>query len=77
MSKHAQTPCKHCGAPVVFASVKQPDGTHRPVSMDPTTPVYHRIVDPEEGKAFWIQDEAPRGESRQSLARHRCGKGDC
>lgn len=75
MSRYATVPCRDCNAPVVFASVRQPDGTHRPVPMDPAVPVYHRIVELEEGKAFWIEDEAPKGESRQSLARHRCKGG--
>ncbi len=72
MSRYATTPCATCGAAIVFASVLQPDGTHRPTPMDPATPVYHRIRESDEGKAFWIEDQAPKGESRQALARHRC-----
>lgn len=72
MSRYATTPCGSCGAPIVFASVLQPDGSHRPIPMDPTTPVYHRIREPDEGKSFWIEVQAPKGEGRQALARHRC-----
>lgn len=73
MRRHATTPCATCGALIVFASVRQPDGSHRTTPMDPTTPVYHRIREPDEGNVFWIEDQAPKGEMRQALARHRCG----
>lgn len=71
---YATTPCKTCGAAIVFASVRQPDGTHKPIAMDPVLPVFHRIVEYESSppRGFWIEDRAPAGEGRQSLARHRC-----
>lgn len=40
MSRYATTPCNQCGAPIVFATARQPDGTARPVPMDPSVPVY-------------------------------------
>ncbi len=74
-TKHETRPCKHCGQPVVFASVHAADGTMRVVTMDPSLPVYTRIVDPdrEPRGAFWLEDAPPgKGECRQSLAAHRC-----
>lgn len=71
---YAAVPCRHCGDPIVIVGVLQPDGTHRPVPMDPTTRVYHRLVESDSGapRGFWIEDVAPKGETRQSLARHAC-----
>lgn len=72
MSRYATTPCSTCGTAVVFVSVRSGSG-HVTVPLDPALPVFHRLHEPDEGKAFWIEDQAPKGEMRQALARHRCG----
>lgn len=73
MSRYATTPCNSCGAPIVFATARQPDGTAKPVPLDPSVAVYHRVADQDdEGRAaFWVEDQATN-EYRQALARHRC-----
>lgn len=67
-NRYASRPCHSCGAEVVFIT----DRDGHTVPLDPTLEVYHRITEPDEGSAFWLRDEAPKGERRQSLARHRC-----
>lgn len=68
--KHATTPCPDCGHPVVLVHVGL-----AAVRLCPTTRVYVRIPPHgEDEAAYWIEDQAPRGEGRQCLARHRCEK---
>ncbi len=59
--KHATTPCDRCGAPIVQVTVQG-----RFVALCPSTAVYVRIPPHGEDEvAYWIEDEAPRGEGRQ------------
>jgi hypothetical protein len=66
---YTTTPCPKCDEPCILVSV----GITR-VYLDPAAPVYHRLVCPETRAGYWLRDEPPKGEGRQSLARHRCAK---
>lgn len=46
------TNCRGCGRKVMFVTTV--DG--KKVPLDPSAPVYHRVHDPDSGKAFWIQE---------------------
>lgn len=49
---YVTTPCRGCGKQVVFIT----DNNGKRQVLDPVSPVFHRIKDPDSGTHFWIQE---------------------
>lgn len=49
----ATVACRGCGRQVVFVTTV----AGKKVPLDPIAPVFHRVFDPDSGKAFWIQEQ--------------------
>jgi hypothetical protein len=59
--------CPGCSRAVTYILV---DG-HQ-IALDSSQRVFSRLRDPETGQEFWLEDRAPKGETRNIFAEHIC-----
>lgn len=66
VSEHRKTKCRGCGRDVVFVTTN--DG--KTVPLHPVPPVFHRVHDPDTGRAFWWRDGSDGGGERTAFVSH-------